>query len=273
LITQISAGTSSIALLDCKIIYPDGASETGDFFLSSLSRTGEYNGAVTFEAQLLNASASGNFDGFFYLSGIYGYADLSDNALTVTNSGTANTSEKFVFTAGDSIACGAADSFKFPATTGIITVKFKFKLTAYDSGWGLIAASTGTNTEQGFYCAAAQTGGSGSQGSWNAESLRIHIWSGDGSTSPAICGYTTPTGSIELNTEYEVVLALDIASGDKFCSINGSEVVLTGVEDAARIDAGATTRPLYLGPGIGTLSDFIGELDYLQVWETYDPDV
>jgi len=48
----ITTGTSSYALSDYKIVYPDTSVHTGDFFLASLSRTGEYNGAVTFEASL-----------------------------------------------------------------------------------------------------------------------------------------------------------------------------------------------------------------------------
>jgi len=52
LLALISAGTSSIALQDIQLTYPDTATHTGDFFLNSYSITGEYNGAVTFEGSL-----------------------------------------------------------------------------------------------------------------------------------------------------------------------------------------------------------------------------
>lgn len=59
LLAAISASTSTLALQDCKIVYPDGSFDTGNFFLSSVTKTGEYNGAVTFEATLQNAASIG----------------------------------------------------------------------------------------------------------------------------------------------------------------------------------------------------------------------
>jgi len=52
LLAAISAATSSISLQDIKIVYPDGAEHEGDFFLNAVTYSGEYNGAVTFEATL-----------------------------------------------------------------------------------------------------------------------------------------------------------------------------------------------------------------------------
>ena len=58
LITQMSAATDSILLQDCKISYAGGAEETGDFYLSNCTITGESAGAVTFSAALSNSSTS-----------------------------------------------------------------------------------------------------------------------------------------------------------------------------------------------------------------------
>lgn len=52
LMTQISAGTASLTFEDIRVTYPDGGTDEGTFFLSSLSRTGSYQDAVTFEAEL-----------------------------------------------------------------------------------------------------------------------------------------------------------------------------------------------------------------------------
>ena len=55
LITEISKGTDSIAFIDLRVTYPDGATDEGDFFLGSLSRTGSYQDAVTFDAELMSS--------------------------------------------------------------------------------------------------------------------------------------------------------------------------------------------------------------------------
>lgn len=55
LITQISAATASIVLEDVRVTYPDGGTDEGTFFLNSVTRTGSYQDAVTFEAQLLSS--------------------------------------------------------------------------------------------------------------------------------------------------------------------------------------------------------------------------
>jgi TP901-1 family phage major tail protein len=52
LMTQISAATASLVFEYIRVTYPDGATDTGTFFLNSLSRTGSYQDAVTFEASL-----------------------------------------------------------------------------------------------------------------------------------------------------------------------------------------------------------------------------
>lgn len=55
LMAAISAGTSSVALHDIQVEYPDGDTDTGDYFFSNLQRTGEHTGAVTFEASFQSA--------------------------------------------------------------------------------------------------------------------------------------------------------------------------------------------------------------------------
>lgn len=55
LITQISAATDSLVFEDIRITYPDGGTDEGTFFLNSLTRTGSYQDAVTFDAQLLSS--------------------------------------------------------------------------------------------------------------------------------------------------------------------------------------------------------------------------
>ena len=55
LMAAISASTASLVLEDIRVTYPDGATDEGTFFLNSLTRTGSYQDAVTFEAQLLSS--------------------------------------------------------------------------------------------------------------------------------------------------------------------------------------------------------------------------
>lgn len=52
LMTAIMAGTSSVALHDIQVDYNGAFTLTGDFYLNSLTYTGEYTDAVTFEASL-----------------------------------------------------------------------------------------------------------------------------------------------------------------------------------------------------------------------------
>lgn len=52
LMGQISASTATLAFEDIRVTYPDGATDEGSFFLNSLSRTGSYQDAATFEASL-----------------------------------------------------------------------------------------------------------------------------------------------------------------------------------------------------------------------------
>ena len=48
----ILAATDSVVLESISIVYPDGGSIEGSFYLNSYSETGEYQDAVTFEASL-----------------------------------------------------------------------------------------------------------------------------------------------------------------------------------------------------------------------------
>jgi TP901-1 family phage major tail protein len=57
LMTQISASTATLAFEYIRVTYPDGATDEGTFFLNSLSRTGSYQDAVTFEASLQSSGA------------------------------------------------------------------------------------------------------------------------------------------------------------------------------------------------------------------------
>lgn len=56
LLTAISLGTSSLALLDCQVEFnASGSTLTGNFYLESLSHNGEKDGATLFEASLKSA--------------------------------------------------------------------------------------------------------------------------------------------------------------------------------------------------------------------------
>lgn len=52
LMTEIMAGTTSVALQKIQVDYDGEFTLTGDFYLNSLAYTGEYQDAVTFEASL-----------------------------------------------------------------------------------------------------------------------------------------------------------------------------------------------------------------------------
>lgn len=52
----IAAG-GSLMLTDITIVYPDGKTLAGDFFLNSLEETGTYNEAVTFSGSLQSSGA------------------------------------------------------------------------------------------------------------------------------------------------------------------------------------------------------------------------
>ena len=55
LLAAMSAATASITLEDCQILYPSGATDTGDFQFSSLSTSGEKDGATVFEASMTSS--------------------------------------------------------------------------------------------------------------------------------------------------------------------------------------------------------------------------
>lgn len=57
LMDQISLGTSSITLESIQITYPSGDTDTGTFQLSSVSYSGEKDGAVLFEATLASSGS------------------------------------------------------------------------------------------------------------------------------------------------------------------------------------------------------------------------
>jgi len=53
----ILAGGTSLMLTDITVVYPDGKSLVGNFFLNSLEETGAYNEAVTFSGSLQSSGA------------------------------------------------------------------------------------------------------------------------------------------------------------------------------------------------------------------------
>lgn len=56
LLAAIMAGTP-FALEDIEVEFPSGATLAGDFFMTSLSQTGTYNEATTFEGELQSSGA------------------------------------------------------------------------------------------------------------------------------------------------------------------------------------------------------------------------
>jgi len=53
----ILAGGTSLMLTDITVVYPDGHSLVGNFFLNSLEETGAYNDAVNFSGSLQSSGA------------------------------------------------------------------------------------------------------------------------------------------------------------------------------------------------------------------------
>lgn len=214
---------------------------------------------------------------YFEMTGNGGYDDLSANDFTIVNSGTVNTPPDFVCTPGDYISVGTTGDFSFPTKTGIISLRVKFNSAAYTvDGAGLVAApAVGVlpNEGAGFALFVDGVGGTSNLGSWPAKSLSLVIYSGNGIAGPAVCFYSTPLNSIQLSTDYDVIIAVDVASGLKYCSINGTPVAFTGVDDATEINPALTTDTLYVGGipySIFGGGGYDGTVESVKIIDTYD---
>ena len=85
LISAIRSGDLSFIIGRATINYPSGRTEEGDYYLNSLTFTGEYNGAVTFEATLQSTDETTESGVVVFDINTSAQVLLSNNNLTATS--------------------------------------------------------------------------------------------------------------------------------------------------------------------------------------------